>query len=86
MELHAAAEVLPEQHRAHLRGLHMHPPEAAGLCSWGPGQARVGAQQPPGHAGGIQEKVSLFPFHSTRGPRVSCVNNLGLSPPIYKKF
>lgn len=36
MELHAAAEELPEQHGAALRGLHLCPATTAGLCVWGP--------------------------------------------------
>lgn len=59
VELHAAAEVLLEQHRAPFRGLHLHPSEAAGLVDWGPRPAGVRVLLPPRHAGGLQEKVSL---------------------------
>lgn len=36
VELYAAAEKLPEQHGAALRGLHLRPETTAGLCVRGP--------------------------------------------------
>ena len=47
VELHAAAEVLLEQHRAPFRGLHLHPSEAAGLLDRGPRPAGVRVPLPP---------------------------------------
>lgn len=38
VELYAAAEKLPEQHGATLRGLHLCPAATAGLCVRGPWQ------------------------------------------------
>lgn len=84
VEVHAAAEVLPEQRGAHLRGLHLQPPEAAGLRGRGPCQAADGALQPPGSTGGLQEKVSLFRLHPATEPRANYANSLGLGLPIYK--
>lgn len=86
MAVHAAAEVLPEEHGAHLRSLHLHPPQAAGLRGQGPGRTGVRALQPPGHAGGLQEKVSLLWLHPARDPKESYVNNPGLGLSIHKKF
>lgn len=82
VELHAAAKVLSEQHRAHLPGLHLCPSAAAGLRGRGPGQAGIRALQPPGRAGKLQEKVSVAYFQPTREPGASSINNLGLSFPI----
>ena len=59
VELHAATEVLLEQHRAPFRGLHLHPSEAAGLLDRGPRPTGIRVPLPPRHAGGLQEKVSL---------------------------
>lgn len=84
VELHAAAEVLPEQHRAHLRGLHLCPAEAAGLRGGRPGQARVGALRHPECNGGLQEKVSLHCSHPTWGPGERYINNLGSVSPSRK--
>lgn len=84
VELHAAAEVLPDQHRAHLRGLYQRPSAAAGLCVRGPREARVRALQPPGCTGGLQEKVSQCRFHPTGGPGARDRNSLGPDSPFIK--
>lgn len=66
VELHAAAEKLPEQHGTTLRGLHLCAAATAGLCVRGPRETGSRALWPPGCAGGLQEKVSGLCLHPAK--------------------